>query len=126
MDTLGAGCYKESAHDQNQTQARTDQAGPAFRIVGVFRGRPHESLCRSTPTPASGQEPVRTTKPPLPQSSQYQKTIPSRLLTNNPKKLVGLVGYGFEIVEQVPIRVKPNPRNARYLKTKRQKMGHLL
>jgi len=52
------------------------------------------------------------------------KTI--RLLTNNPKKLVGLVGYGLEIVEQVPIRVKPNPHNARYLKTKRQKMGHLL
>lgn len=52
------------------------------------------------------------------------KTI--RLLTNNPKKLVGLVGYGLEIVEQVPIRVKPNEHNARYLKTKRQKMGHLL
>ncbi len=52
------------------------------------------------------------------------KTI--RLLTNNPKKLVGLVGYGLEIVEQVPITVKPNPHNARYLKTKRQKMGHLL
>ena len=52
------------------------------------------------------------------------KTI--RLLTNNPKKLVGLEGYGLEIVEQVPIKVKPNPHNARYLKTKRQKMGHLL
>jgi 3,4-dihydroxy 2-butanone 4-phosphate synthase/GTP cyclohydrolase II len=49
-----------------------------------------------------------------------------RLLTNNPKKLVGLEGYGLEIVEQVPIRVKPNPHNARYLKTKREKMGHLL
>jgi 3,4-dihydroxy 2-butanone 4-phosphate synthase/GTP cyclohydrolase II len=52
------------------------------------------------------------------------KTI--RLLTNNPKKLVGLEGYGLKIVEQVPIRVKPNPHNERYLKTKRQKMGHLL
>jgi len=52
------------------------------------------------------------------------KTI--RLLTNNPKKLVGLVGYGLEIVEQVPIKVKPNPHNARYLKTKKQKLGHLL
>jgi len=52
------------------------------------------------------------------------KTI--RLLTNNPKKLVGLVGYGLEIVEQVPIKVNPNPHNARYLQTKRQKMGHLL
>ena len=52
------------------------------------------------------------------------KTI--RLLTNNPKKLVGLAGYGLEVAEQVPIRVKPNPHNAKYLKTKQQKMGHLL
>ncbi len=52
------------------------------------------------------------------------KTI--RLLTNNPRKVVGLEGYGLEIVEQVPIRTKPNPHNARYLKTKREKMGHLL
>lgn len=49
-----------------------------------------------------------------------------RLLTNNPKKLVGLEGYGLEIVEQVPIRVSPNPHNAKYLKTKREKMGHRL
>ena len=52
------------------------------------------------------------------------KTI--RLLTNNPKKVVGLQGYGLEIVEQLPIRVKPNPHNAGYLKTKRERMGHLL
>jgi 3,4-dihydroxy 2-butanone 4-phosphate synthase / GTP cyclohydrolase II len=52
------------------------------------------------------------------------KTI--RLLTNNPRKVVGLEGYGLKIVEQVPIRVKPNPHNIRYLKTKRKKMGHLL
>jgi 3,4-dihydroxy 2-butanone 4-phosphate synthase / GTP cyclohydrolase II len=52
------------------------------------------------------------------------KTI--RLLTNNPKKLVGLDGYGLEIVEQVPIRIEPNPHNARYLKTKREKLGHLI
>lgn len=49
-----------------------------------------------------------------------------RLLTNNPKKIVGLEGYGLEIIEQVPIKVKPNPHNARYLKTKREKLGHLL
>ncbi len=49
-----------------------------------------------------------------------------RLLTNNPRKLVGLKGYGLEIVEQLPIKVKPNQHNARYLKTKREKMGHLL
>jgi 3,4-dihydroxy 2-butanone 4-phosphate synthase/GTP cyclohydrolase II len=52
------------------------------------------------------------------------KTI--RLLTNNPRKVVGLEGYGLEIVEQVPIKVKPNPHNARYLETKRKKLGHLL
>ena len=49
-----------------------------------------------------------------------------RLLTNNPKKIVGLEGYGLEVVEQVPIRVSPNPHNARYLKTKREKLGHLV
>ena len=52
------------------------------------------------------------------------KTI--RLLTNNPKKVVGLEGYGLEIVEQVPIKVKPNPHNEKYLKTKREKLGHLI
>jgi 3,4-dihydroxy 2-butanone 4-phosphate synthase/GTP cyclohydrolase II len=49
-----------------------------------------------------------------------------RLLTNNPRKVVGLEGYGLEITEQVPIRVKPNPHNLRYLQTKRDKLGHLL
>ena len=52
------------------------------------------------------------------------KTI--RLLTNNPKKVVGLAGYGLKIVEQVPIKIKSNPHNERYLKTKREKLGHLL
>src|SRR5579862_9376985 len=49
-----------------------------------------------------------------------------RLLTNNPKKVVGLEGYGMEIVEQVPIKIRPNPHNVKYLKTKREKLGHLL
>jgi 3,4-dihydroxy 2-butanone 4-phosphate synthase/GTP cyclohydrolase II len=52
------------------------------------------------------------------------KTI--RLLTNNPRKLVGLAGYGLKVTRQIPIQVKPNPHNARYLKTKREKLGHLL
>jgi 3,4-dihydroxy 2-butanone 4-phosphate synthase/GTP cyclohydrolase II len=52
------------------------------------------------------------------------KTI--RLLTNNPRKVVGLEGYGLEIVEQVPIKVRPNQHNLRYLQTKREKLGHLL
>ena len=49
-----------------------------------------------------------------------------RLLTNNPRKIVGLEGYGLKITQQVPIKVKPNPHNAVYLKTKRDKLGHLL
>ena len=52
------------------------------------------------------------------------KTI--RLLTNNPKKIVGLQGYGLDVIEQLPIRVTANPHNARYLATKRKRMGHLL
>jgi 3,4-dihydroxy 2-butanone 4-phosphate synthase/GTP cyclohydrolase II len=47
-------------------------------------------------------------------------------MTNNPKKIVGLQGYGLEIVERVPIQVYPNPTNEKYLKTKREKLGHLL
>lgn len=49
-----------------------------------------------------------------------------RLLTNNPKKIIGLEGYGLEIVEQVPIRLPANPDNQRYLDTKRIRMGHTL
>ena len=52
------------------------------------------------------------------------KTI--RLLTNNPRKIVGLEGYGLKITQQVPIKIKSNPHNERYLKAKREKMGHLL
>jgi len=47
-----------------------------------------------------------------------------RLMSNNPKKRAGLVGYGLEIVENVPIEIKPNPHNEAYLKTKRDKMDH--
>ena len=49
-----------------------------------------------------------------------------RLLTNNPRKVVGLEGYGMEIVERIPIRSVANLHNARYLSTKKKKMGHLL
>ncbi|HIP99486.1 TPA: bifunctional 3,4-dihydroxy-2-butanone-4-phosphate synthase/GTP cyclohydrolase II [Candidatus Bipolaricaulota bacterium] len=49
-----------------------------------------------------------------------------RLLTNNPKKVAGLSGYGLEIVQQVPIEVEPNPYNQRYLKAKKEKLGHKL
>ncbi|MCE2707681.1 MAG: bifunctional 3,4-dihydroxy-2-butanone-4-phosphate synthase/GTP cyclohydrolase II [Algoriphagus sp.] len=47
-----------------------------------------------------------------------------RLLSNNPQKRVGLLGYGLEIIEQVPIEIQPNPHNQKYLQTKRDKMGH--
>ena len=49
-----------------------------------------------------------------------------RLLTNNPRKIVGLEAYGLEVVERVPIEVPPNPNNVKYLATKRAKLGHLL
>jgi 3,4-dihydroxy 2-butanone 4-phosphate synthase/GTP cyclohydrolase II len=49
-----------------------------------------------------------------------------RFLTNNPKKVVGLEGYGMQMVEQVPIRSESNPHNAKYLETKKTKLGHLL
>jgi 3,4-dihydroxy 2-butanone 4-phosphate synthase/GTP cyclohydrolase II len=49
-----------------------------------------------------------------------------RLITNNPRKFVGLTGYGLEIVERVPLEVPPNACNLRYLKTKKEKMGHIL
>lgn len=49
-----------------------------------------------------------------------------KLLTNNPKKVVGLEGYGLEIVEQMPIRQASNPHNEKYLETKRTRMGHTL
>lgn len=49
-----------------------------------------------------------------------------RLLTNNPKKVIGLKGYGLEIVERVPIEIPPNQNNQKYLQTKRDKLGHLI
>jgi 3,4-dihydroxy 2-butanone 4-phosphate synthase / GTP cyclohydrolase II len=49
-----------------------------------------------------------------------------RLLTNNPKKIIGLNGYGLEIIERVPIEIEANATNERYLKTKRDKLGHLI
>jgi len=49
-----------------------------------------------------------------------------RLLTNNPTKVVGLEGYGLKIIERVPIEIAPNKKNASYLKTKKNRMGHFL
>ena len=49
-----------------------------------------------------------------------------RLLTNNPKKIIGIEGYGLEVSERIPTRVSPTPQNIKYLETKRDKLGHLL
>jgi 3,4-dihydroxy 2-butanone 4-phosphate synthase/GTP cyclohydrolase II len=49
-----------------------------------------------------------------------------RLITNNPKKIGGLAGYGLEIVERVPTVTAPNPENVAYLRTKQLRMGHLI
>lgn len=49
-----------------------------------------------------------------------------KLITNNPKKRVGLMGYGLEIVDNVPIEIHPNPHNEKYLRTKRDKLGHTI
>jgi 3,4-dihydroxy 2-butanone 4-phosphate synthase/GTP cyclohydrolase II len=49
-----------------------------------------------------------------------------RLLTNNPKKIIGLSGYGLQVIDRVPIEVAPNKANVRYLRTKKKKMGHIL
>ncbi len=49
-----------------------------------------------------------------------------RLMTNNPKKIVGLEGYGLQMVERVPMECSPNEKNIKYLKTKKSKLGHIL
>ncbi len=49
-----------------------------------------------------------------------------RLMTNNPVKRVGLEAYGLEITEIVPLEIEPNPYNITYMRTKKEKMGHLL
>jgi 3,4-dihydroxy 2-butanone 4-phosphate synthase/GTP cyclohydrolase II len=49
-----------------------------------------------------------------------------RLMTNNPRKRTGLIGYGLEIVENIPIEITSNPHNAKYLSTKKEKLGHSL
>ncbi|MEC4685298.1 MAG: bifunctional 3,4-dihydroxy-2-butanone-4-phosphate synthase/GTP cyclohydrolase II [Nitrospirota bacterium] len=49
-----------------------------------------------------------------------------RLMTNNPRKIVGLEGYGLQVVERIPVEIKPGEKNRAYLKTKKKKLGHLL
>ena len=49
-----------------------------------------------------------------------------RLMTNNPKKIVGLEGYGLKVTKRVPVEIRPNSASHKYMKTKKEKMGHLL
>ena len=55
---------------------------------------------------------------------RYLGVTKIRLISNNPRKRVGLKGYGLDIIENVPLQIRPNPHNEKYLKTKRDKMGH--
>ncbi len=49
-----------------------------------------------------------------------------RLMTNNPKKIIGLEGYGLTIAERIPVETKPHEKNIKYLATKKKKLGHML
>jgi 3,4-dihydroxy 2-butanone 4-phosphate synthase/GTP cyclohydrolase II len=49
-----------------------------------------------------------------------------KLITNNPRKIVGIEGYGLKVVERVPIEIQPHAGNVKYLKTKKKKLGHIL
>jgi 3,4-dihydroxy 2-butanone 4-phosphate synthase/GTP cyclohydrolase II len=49
-----------------------------------------------------------------------------KLITNNPRKIVGIEGYGLKVVERVPIEIQPRSANVKYLRTKKKKMGHIL
>jgi 3,4-dihydroxy 2-butanone 4-phosphate synthase/GTP cyclohydrolase II len=60
------------------------------------------------------------------QIMRHLKIKKLRLITNNPKKRAAILGYGLEIVETIPIEMKPNRYNEKYLKTKRDKMGHMI
>ena len=89
---------------------------------------------QEVPKPAAPATKVVATAPrPAPPLGSLVDTLDQaalqeafRLLTNNPRKVVGLEAYDLQIVEQLPIRSVANPHNARYLETKKKKMGHKL
>jgi len=49
-----------------------------------------------------------------------------RLMTNNPRKIVGVQGHGLEVVERIPLEIQSNPGNIKYMHTKKHKLGHIL
>ena len=85
-------------------------------------------------TPAAGGQPELTGqvmfyRRPEPLSLEKHRDLgvkQIRLLTNNPRKIVGLEGYGLTVVERVPLKVPHGAANENYLKTKKEKLGHLL
>ena len=81
---------------------------------------------RSTPTCTSASPSTRATTASAYQILADLGLTSLRVLTNNPRKLEGLEGYGLTVSEQLPIEAEPNTYNADYLRTKRQRMGHIL
>ena len=81
---------------------------------------------RSTPTSSSACPPTCATTASARRSSSTSASRSIRLLTNNPKKIVGLEGYGLRVTDQIPIEHHPTAHNRDYLRTKRERMGHLL
>ena len=80
----------------------------------------------STPTSSSGCPPTCATTASARRSSSTSGCRRSGILTNNPKKIRGLEGYGLSVTEQVPIEHAPNPHNEAYLRAKAERMGHTL
>ena len=100
-------------HRAGEQAARLRAAGP-----GARHGR--------------GEREARLRRPTCATTASARRSWPTsgvreiELLTNNPRKIVGLEAYGLRIVERVPIRIRPTRHNRRYLATKRDKLGHLL
>ena len=97
--------------------ARDRPAQQAARLQAAGGGR----STRSTPTSSSACRPTCATTGSAPRSSVDLGLTSIRILTNNPKKIVGLEGYGLSVTEQVPIEAVPNPHNEAYLRAKRDK-----
>ena len=74
--------------------------------------------------PPQPQAPPETPKTDIQPKSLEDAEIQNDAVSNNPKKRVGLIGYGLEVVENLAIKIDPNPHNERYLKTKKDKLGH--
>ena len=85
--------------------------------VGIMKIRLNNPIFQSTHTKRI---------PPKNISSKISIVLKKPVLTNNPKKVIGLDSYGLKLAERVPIIIPSNPENDRYMKTKKTKMGHLL